>query len=111
MEKRIIIRSIVAKPLNSALVILGLVLLAAGGYWWMFSQPSPDDKAKNITRTVEQTAIPTLPERESDTSLTSVTDDSDISHSSEAIDDSDSLPPLLQKKWGQWGLMTNTSVS
>ncbi|MEX3074356.1 SPOR domain-containing protein [Vibrio alginolyticus] len=104
VEKRIIIRSIVAKPLNSALVILGLVLLAAGGYWWMFSQPSPDDKANNITRTVEQTAIPTLPERESDTSLTSVTDDSDISHSSEAIDDSDSLPPPITEEVGTVGI-------
>ncbi len=93
VEKRIIIRSIVAKPLNIALVILGLILLAAGGYWWMLSQPSPDDKAQDITRTVEQTVIPTLPESGIDASLSSVTEDSESFISSAVSDDSDSLPP------------------
>ncbi len=98
VEKRIIVRSIVAKPVNIALVILGLVLLAAVGYWWMFSQPNPDDRAQNITRTVEQTAIPTLTEPKSDVSLSSVTDDSANSISSDAIDDSDSLPPPVTEE-------------
>ncbi len=98
VEKRIIIRSIVAKPVNIALVILGLVLIAAGGYWWMFSQPNPDEKAQSMTRTVEQTAIPTLTEPSSDVRLSSVTDDSASSLSSDAVDDSASLPPPVTEE-------------
>ncbi len=101
--KRIIIRSIVAKPLNIALVVLGLVLLAAGGYWWMFSQPSPSDKVQNITPTVEQTVIPTLPESDIDASLSSVTDDSVNTVSSEVVDDSDALPPPVTEEVGTVG--------
>ncbi len=105
--KRIIIRTIVAKPLNIALVILGLVLLAAGGYWWMFSQPGPGDKAQNITRTVEQTVIPTLPEPDNDVSLASVTDDSVRPVSAEAVDDSYALPPPVTEEVGTVGVEDN----
>lgn len=60
VEKRIIIRSIVASPVNIVLTVLILLLLAAAGYWWMFSQPTADEKAQEISRTLEQTVIPTL---------------------------------------------------
>ncbi|EPS8832721.1 SPOR domain-containing protein [Vibrio parahaemolyticus] len=102
VEKRIIIRSIVGSPLNIALVVLVLLLLAAGGYWWMFNQPSPDDKAQQITGTLEQTAIPTLTESsvgDTEASLISVTDDDPRkAYLSDALDDSDSLPPTVTEQ-------------
>ncbi|WP_100753674.1 SPOR domain-containing protein [Vibrio salilacus] len=62
VEKRIIIRSIVGSPVNIALLIVVLLLAIGGGYWWMMSQPSPDEKAQQMTQNIEQTVIPTLPE-------------------------------------------------
>lgn len=100
VEKRIIIRSIVGKPFNIALVTLVLLMLAAGGYWWMLNQPSPDEQARKITGNIEQTAIPTLAESDADTDtrLSSVTDGSANAFSSGASDDSDSLPrPVTQE--------------
>ncbi|MDV6254113.1 SPOR domain-containing protein [Vibrio sp. EA2] len=103
VEKRIIIRSIVASPLKVTLVILVLLLLVAGGYWWMFSQPSPDDRAQQLTGNIEQTAIPTLSETESGR-LTSVTDDSSSLDSFNASDDSDSLPPAVTEEVASVGI-------
>ncbi|WP_391088507.1 AAA family ATPase [Vibrio sp. NH-UV-68] len=62
VEKRIIIRSIVGSPVNIALLVVVLLLAIGGGYWWMMSQPSPDEKAQQMTQNIEQTVIPTLPE-------------------------------------------------
>ena len=65
-EKRIIIRSIIASPLNITLVVLVLLLLIGGGYWWMLSQPTPLNRpSMPLADTIappqqEQTAIPTL---------------------------------------------------
>lgn len=66
VEKRIIIRSIVGSPVNIALLIITLLVLIGGGYWWMMMQPSADDKAQQITQSMEQTAIPTLPDSETE---------------------------------------------
>ncbi|MCF7484037.1 AAA family ATPase [Vibrio sp. J1-1] len=103
VEKRIIIRSIVASPLKVTLVILVLLLLVAGGYWWMFSQPSPDDRTQQLTGNSEQTAIPTLSEADSGR-LTSVTGDSASSGSLSASDDSDSLPPTVTEEVASVGI-------
>ncbi|MGP8308913.1 SPOR domain-containing protein [Vibrio sp. YIC-376] len=104
VEKRVIIRSIVGKPLNIALVVLVLLLLVVGGYWWMFSQPSPDDKAQKITGDLEQTAIPTLNGSGSDSRLTSVTGGSTGLGSSDASDDSGSLPPSVTDEVASVGI-------
>jgi len=102
VEKRIIIRSIVGSPLNIALVIFSLLLFTAGGYWWMFNQPSPNDKAQKITDTLEQTPIPTFEEPKlsaAASSLQSVTDDTVSGFDdSGAIDDSNSLPPVVTEE-------------
>lgn len=104
VEKRIIIRSIVGKPLNIALVVLVLLLLLGGGYWWMFSQTSPDDKAQNIAGDSEQTAIPTLNNSGSDSRLTSVTGGPAGSGAAGASDDSDSLPPSVTDEVASVGI-------
>ncbi|MEH0689814.1 AAA family ATPase [Vibrio cholerae] len=100
VEKRIIIRSIVASPLNMALVIIVLLLLIGGGYWWLMNQPTPDEKAQQISQNLEQTVIPTLPETPAPDTQTSeaktvepepVTDPS----LANAEDDSASLPPSV----------------
>lgn len=57
VEKRIIIRSIVASPLNMTLLLLILILMLAGGYWWLFNQPKPEPVLDAV---LEQTVIPTL---------------------------------------------------
>lgn len=62
VEKRIIIRSIVGSPVNIALLVIVLLFAIGGGYWWMMSQPSPDEKAQQMTQNIEQTVIPTLAE-------------------------------------------------
>lgn len=85
VEKRIIIRSIVGSPLNIALVVITLLALIGGGYWWLMSQPSPDDKASQITSTVEQTVIPTLPEKDDRDNIASE-------------DDSHALPPSVTEE-------------
>lgn len=101
VEKRIIVRSIVGSPFNIALVVLVLLALISGGYWWMMSQPTPDEAAEQITQQVEQTAIPTLQDAEvaesqvskTDTSLGMPPDGVDDLSFSDAEDDSASLPP------------------
>ncbi|OIQ25403.1 AAA family ATPase [uncultured Vibrio sp.] len=65
VEKRIIIRSIIGSPVKIAALIILLLAIIGGGYYWMMGQPSPDDKAQQITSSLEQTAIPTLPVLES----------------------------------------------
>ncbi len=93
MEKRIVIRSIIGSPLNAFLLILVLLLLIGSGYLWWWSQPSPDDKAQQLTLTQEQTVIPTLPESQPTASV----DDAPIVKKSfidpSATDDSAALPP------------------
>lgn len=96
-EKRIVIRSIIGSPINAALVIIILLLIIGGGYWWWLSQPSPDDKAQQLTLTQQtQTAIPTLSEGDGAESGISV-DGSDSTATaqsdSDAVDDSSALPP------------------
>nr|WP_217543284.1 AAA family ATPase [Vibrio metschnikovii] len=63
-EKRIIIRSIIGSPLNIGLLVLLLMLFIGGGYWWLWSQPSPNETLPLLTQRAEQTAIPTLPSQE-----------------------------------------------
>ncbi len=76
MEKRIIIRSIVASPINIAIVAVLLALAIGGGYWWLLGQPVlPESTPVTVqssetglqelqqsvsTDNMEQTAIPTL---------------------------------------------------
>ncbi|MCG9576188.1 SPOR domain-containing protein [Vibrio tubiashii] len=96
VEKRIIIRSIVGSPINIALLVITLLVLIGGGYWWMMSQPSPDDKAQQITESIEQTAIPTLSEEsvgEESTAATIEPEPVVDPTMANAEDDSLSLPP------------------
>ncbi|MEF1255691.1 SPOR domain-containing protein [Vibrio sp. M260112] len=96
VEKRIIIRSIVGSPVNIALLVITLLVLIGGGYWWMMMQPSADDKAQQITQSMEQTVIPTLPESESETEASAVIIESEpvIDQTVvNAVDDSMALPP------------------
>lgn len=102
MEKRIVIRSIIGSPMKAALLVLALILLIGGGYWWWLSQPSPDDKAQQLTLTKEQTVIPTLNE-DSQTVDTNNEADSNSSTltSNGATDDSGALPPdVVEDKQG-----------
>lgn len=86
-EKKIIIRSIIASPLNITLVVLVLLLLIGGGYWWMLSQSTPINRtAAPLADTIappqqEQTAIPTLNTASSATSASG----SDSSSQSQAM--------------------------
>lgn len=106
VEKRIVIRSIVGSPINIALLVLVLLLLIGGGYWWMMSQPTPDDKAQQITDSIEQTVIPTLPEDIPDT-----TGDGNVIEPevvvdptlASAEDDSLSLPPDVTEQTSSVG--------
>ncbi|WP_394146033.1 SPOR domain-containing protein [Vibrio atypicus] len=100
VEKRIIIRSIIGSPMNIALVIVLLLVLIGAGYWWMMSQPSPDDKAQQITQSIEQTVIPTLPETVSGAEPSDeakiISPDPVVDRLfAEAEDDSSSLPPTV----------------
>lgn len=98
VEKRIIIRSIVGSPLNIALIVLALLLLIGGGYWWMMSQPSPDDKAQQITQSSEQTVIPTLPEDNAD-ALGVISPEEVVDPSlANADDDTEALPPAVTEE-------------
>ncbi len=95
MEKRIVIRSIIGSPMKAALLVLALLLLISGGYWWWLSQPSPDDKAQQMTLSKEQTVIPTLNEdsQTADASNTVVDSNTSTQASNGATDDSGALPP------------------
>ena len=104
VEKRIIIRSIVGSPLNIALVVLVLLALISGGYWWMMSQPTPDETAQQYTQQVEQTVIPTIPDPKLTSSQADGNSSSEMDRGIEqdrlidpsfagADDDSASLPP------------------
>lgn len=96
VEKRIIIRSIVGSPINIALLVITLLVLIGGGYWWMMMQPSADDKAQQITESIEQTVIPTLPETATDSdSATVVIEPEPVVDPTlaNADDDSLALPP------------------
>ncbi|KHT44295.1 SPOR domain-containing protein [Vibrio sinaloensis] len=101
VEKRIIIRSIIGSPINIALVVVTLLLLVGAGYWWMMSQPSPNDKMQQITQSVEQTVIPTLPDATSSAESTEsnsaiITPDPVVDPMlASAEDDSQSLPPAV----------------
>lgn len=112
VEKRVVIRSIVASPINMALTALILLLLTAAGYWWVFSQPSADEQAELITRTMEQTAIPTL-ELSAETSDASQTTESvaetaqdsiESEQFKDAADDSASLPPPVMTSAASVGI-------
>ncbi|EDP57930.1 AAA family ATPase [Vibrio sp. AND4] len=101
VERRIIIRSIVGSPLNITLVVLALLLCAAGGYWWMYNQPGPDDKAQQITGAIEQTAIPTLSDPQAQTDDAGSTNNGEAAENTaltDATDDSDSLPPTVTEE-------------
>ncbi|MCK6263163.1 AAA family ATPase [Vibrio sp. ZSDE26] len=80
VEKRIIIRSIVGSPAKIAAIIILLLLAIGGGYYWMMGQPSPDEKAQQITENLEQTVIPTLPSVSSSVDTT----DSQVAQEQEA---------------------------
>ncbi|WP_406732514.1 AAA family ATPase [Vibrio scophthalmi] len=104
VEKRIIVRSIVGSPFNIALVVLVLLALISGGYWWMMSQPTPGETAEKITSQLEQTVIPTINQPDatvSDADESIAADNRDETESelsvdpsfSGAEDDSAALPP------------------
>ncbi|EEX35514.1 MULTISPECIES: SPOR domain-containing protein [Vibrio] len=106
VEKRIIIRSIIGSPINIALVVITLLVLIGGGYWWMMGQPSPDDKAQQMTDSIEQTVIPTLPvDAQSDTEQQGSISEEPISDPmlSSAEDDSESLPPAVTEQTSSVG--------
>ncbi len=110
VEKRIIIRSIVGSPVNIALLVLVLLVAIGGGYWWMMSQPSPDEKAQQITQSIEQTVIPTLPEEASEASnegaeLSTVEPEDIVDPTlANAEDDSLSLPPSVTEEVSSVGV-------
>ncbi len=94
MEKRIVIRSIIGSPVKAALLVLILLLLIGGGYWWWLSQPSPDDKAQQMTLAKEQTVIPTLNEPSQSADATNPTGTNSSPQVDSGItDDSAALPP------------------
>lgn len=101
-EKRIIIRSIIASPMKIALVIMVFLLVIGGGYWWMWSQPSADEKSQQLIQSqknIEQTAIPTLAQDESELSQTEAVEKApsvalDLSG---VEDDSAALPPDVKE--------------
>ena len=99
VEKRIIIRSIIGSPINIAIVVALMLVLIGGGYWWMFSQPTPDDKAQSLIAPIEQTAIPTFEVESSSEQVgvdgaLSAEAETDMSYQG-ADDDSSSLPPTV----------------
>lgn len=94
MEKRIVIRSIIGSPMKAALLVLALILLIGGGYWWWLSQPSPDDKAQQLTLTKEQTVIPTLNEENQTVETNNQAESNSSTQANNGItDDSAALPP------------------
>ncbi|QXO17634.1 MULTISPECIES: SPOR domain-containing protein [Vibrio] len=93
MEKRIVIRSIIGSPLNIALLVILLLLLIGGGYWWMWSQPSADETAQQLTQGIEQTAIPTLESNEQVRMDDVAAEAAD--NRTRADDDSSALPPAV----------------
>jgi DamX protein len=110
VEKRIVIRSMVGSPVNIALVVLILLLAIAGGYWWMMSQPTPDEKAQEITQSIEQTVIPTLPEEEETSESTEQVQNSTTAADvidpmlASAEDDTDALPPSVTQEISSVGI-------
>lgn len=107
VEKRIIIRSIIGSPINIAIVVALFLLVIGGGYWWMFNQPTPDDKAQSIIAPIEQTVIPTL---EVDNVTEQATIDGTVDSETEvdmsyqgADDDSSSLPPVVVEETASVG--------
>lgn len=108
VEKRIVIRSIVGSPLNIALVVLILLIAIGGGYWWMMSQPTPDEKAQQITQSFEQTVIPTLseePSSEQKTPDTTIEPEEVIDPMlASAEDDTDALPPSVTQEISSVGI-------
>lgn len=96
-EKRIIIRSIIGSPLNIGLLVLLLMLFIGGGYWWLWSQPSPNETLPVLTQRAEQTAIPTLPSQEDNArSYQNVAVTSSQPNPSNAMaDDAIALPPKV----------------
>ncbi|WP_165310115.1 AAA family ATPase [Vibrio ziniensis] len=102
MEKRIVIRSIIGSPVNAILLVLIVLLLIGAGYWWWLSQPSPNDRAQQLTLAKEQTAIPTLSEP---SPLVDPNNSAGSSPSSPVnsgiVDDSAALPPdVIEVKEG-----------
>ncbi|WP_411062189.1 SPOR domain-containing protein [Vibrio chagasii] len=107
VEKRIIIRSIIGSPINIAIVVALLLLLIGGGYGWMFSQPTPDDKAQSLIAPIEQTAIPTFEvdsgsEQAGVEGVVDTETSTDISYQG-ADDDSSSLPPVVVEETASVG--------
>ncbi|MGY3568529.1 AAA family ATPase [Vibrio paucivorans] len=100
VEKRIIIRSIVGSPAKIAALVALILLIIAGGFIWLQSQPGPDEKAQQIASNLEQTVIPTLPDVEpsAESAQTDQSRADEMEAETEASyqgaeDDSSSLPP------------------
>lgn len=101
-EKRIIIRSIIASPMNIALVTVLLLLMIGGGYWWMWLQPSADEKSQQFIdsqKTIEQTVIPTLPPHDIELSQPELVENAASSQPdfTGMDDDSAALPPDVKE--------------
>jgi DamX protein len=106
VEKRILIRAIVGSPIKIAALVLILLLLIVGGYFWLFSQPDPtiDESTVRVEeQTSEQTAIPTLENGEESSENGSTSANGILSEGTDgqwvdesgAVDDSASLPPAI----------------
>ncbi len=94
VEKRIVIRSIVGSPTKIALLVVLLVVLLAGGYWWLLGQPSPQDKADQLTSGGQQTVIPTLAGSEGRGNKPTESVLGELSERDSGVeDDSSALPP------------------
>ncbi len=95
-EKRVVIRSIVGSPLQIATVVGVITLVIAGGYWWLWSQPSPAQPTVMIEQPSAQTAIPTIaPINSSAPHYQNVAVQSSSAMASAMADDVLALPPKV----------------
>jgi len=109
VEKRIIIRSIIGSPVKVAILALALLLLIAGGYLWLFSQPGPErqdlitssqDSIQQENTSPERTVIPattteeTVTESGADQTASTASSSAPQSGQDSLVDDS-GLPPEI----------------
>ena len=104
MERKIIIRSIVGSPAIITAFAVLLLLLVAGGYFWLFNQPVPEVQTEQTeiaevsepSETAEPTVLPaSQPSAEEPAMTGSVSEQEESGQKEGAVDDADALPPVL----------------
>lgn len=105
-EKRIIIRFIIGSPWRIALLVLLLLLLALGGYFWLNNQPSPTEVMSSLPKVIEPSALDDGAKSESNSEpaheenqLNEVLKSTSTGKTSplSITDDSDALPPSVKE--------------